>query len=84
MRAACDAVMHLPDHAACRGLEQARNDGVHEGRKPGAEQARRKAKRKQEMFAVGFVDRLRMGQEQPSQDGLHERAPAVWLRKILN
>src|SRR4051812_29016258 len=43
MRAVRDPVMHLPDHAACRGLEQARNDRVHEGCQTGAEQARRKA-----------------------------------------
>ena len=83
MRAARDAVVHFADHAACGGLEQARDDRVHEGCEPRAEQARRKTEREQEMFAIGFVDRLRMGQEQPLQDGLHGRAPAVWRRQIL-
>jgi hypothetical protein len=47
-----DAVMHLKDHPACRGLEQARDDGVHQGRESGAEQTRRKAEREQEMFSI--------------------------------
>src|SRR5258708_315620 len=76
--------MHLADHAACRGLEQARNDRVHEGCESGAEQACRKAEREEKMLAVGLVDRLRMRQEQPVQDGRHGRTPAVGSGKFLS
>lgn len=31
------------------------------------------AEREQEMLAIGFIDTLRVGQEQPVQGGLHAR-----------
>jgi hypothetical protein len=65
--AARNALVHLPDHAACGGLEQAGDDGVHQGRQCGAEQAGREAEREQEMLAIGFIDTLRVGQEQPKR-----------------
>src|SRR5436190_7608076 len=64
--------MHLADHAACRRLEQARDSGVHEGRKRSAEQARRKAECEHEVLAIRFIDRLRMRHEQSVQYCVHE------------